>query len=196
MSTAQIQYSVHELLQRAGATIRPHDRADCPKCGRRRAVSYTEEVYFCHGGTCDFNGNGFLLARELGLLKSLPFAEAQKQARLRARAREAAEVVAARIKEEVFALRVQHRRLLDIECTGKERLKGNSKDIVGRDMQKYSWRERLKVLAALTIIEDSKIPTRIKFVDANELKRKEMVESVISTQGIYDANDRFIEVTV
>ena len=93
MPVVQIQYDVPELLRRAGVTLRSRNRADCPKCGKRRTVSYATEVFYCHHTGCNFQGNIITLARELGLLKPLSPHEAQELRRMREHARRAAEEV-------------------------------------------------------------------------------------------------------
>jgi ribosomal protein L37AE/L43A len=61
------QLDLHDSLQRAGARLASRGRADCPRCGKKRTVSYTGEVFFCHHADCKFKGNTFTLAKELGL---------------------------------------------------------------------------------------------------------------------------------
>lgn len=54
------------LLEQAGARLRSAKRADCPRCGGRRTIAYTEETFFCHHFGCGWSGNAITLARELG----------------------------------------------------------------------------------------------------------------------------------
>ena len=199
MSMAQIQYTVPELLIRAGATLHPNDRADCPKCGKRRAVSYTPELYCCHHAGCDFNGNDFRLARDLGLLLPSSPGEAARRREARERAKKAAQILAARIREQVWALRAEHRQLLDVEYAGRERLKQNPQSGLGRDMQNYSRGERLKVLAALTLLEDTPPAERLAFLNSGKPEREKAIAGVIEAGGLYrlhNGEKQFIEVGV
>ena len=59
-----------ELLVQAGAQLRGPKRADCPRCGGLRSISYTDEVFHCH--KCAWAGNAITLAHELGLAISKP----------------------------------------------------------------------------------------------------------------------------
>ena len=196
MSTAQIQYTVPELLTRAGATLRPNDRADCPKCGKRRAVSYTRELYCCHHAGCDFNGNDFRLARDLGLLLRPSPAELERRMEARERAKKAAELIGRRIKAETFELQGEHRSLLDVHYAAEERLKANPNDAVGRDLKAYAERERLKVLSTLAVLEDAPPGERLAFLNADNAEREKVVAGVIETGGLCNSRKQFIEVGV
>src|SRR5581483_3464656 len=55
-----------DLLIQAGARLRSAKRADCPRCGGKRTISFTDETFFCHHADCGWSGNVITLARELG----------------------------------------------------------------------------------------------------------------------------------
>ena len=123
-----VDYPMRELLERAGATLRGRNRADCPSCKGRRTVSYSEEVFYCHHARCDFKGNGVTLARGLGLLRRLSPGEYASQRQTR----EEAERLARRIVEKRNArrsdLQARHRQLLSIRLGALQRLEGNRED--------------------------------------------------------------------
>ena len=52
MAMASLEYSLPDLLERAGCTLRSRNRADCPQCGGRRTLSFTEELFCCHHVAC------------------------------------------------------------------------------------------------------------------------------------------------
>ena len=61
-----------DLLEQADVRLRGAKRGDCPKCGGRRTISFTDECFHCH--KCAWGGNAITLARELGLAISKPTA--------------------------------------------------------------------------------------------------------------------------
>ena len=85
---AAVQYELGALLEMIGARLRGRNRADCPECKRFRAVSFTDETFFCHG--CQWKGNAVTLANELGIYRRIPSAEYREQSRKRERTSEAA----------------------------------------------------------------------------------------------------------
>ena len=194
MNSVQAQYDVPTLLVRAGATLRSKGRADCPRCGKRRTISHTEEVFNCHESTCDFKGNTVTLARELGLLKPPPPREAEELRRTRERARRAAEEVSYRLRECRLTLQEEHRQLLDIYYGGQERLKRDRSPKIGQILVTYSNNQLRRMRAELAIIEDAPVHDRLEYLGANEGKQKGMVCAVISVGGVEDADGRFIEV--
>ena len=194
MNSVQTQYKVPELLTRAGATLQGRDRADCPRCGKRRTISHTEEVFNCHEATCDFKGNAVTLARELGLLKPLPPREAAELRRTRERARRAAEEVSYRLRERRLTLQEEHRQLLDIYYGGQERLKRDRDPKIGQTLVAYAKKQLRKIRAELVLLEDGPLLEHIRYLDANEGKQEGMVCAVIGAGGVEDADERFIEV--
>ena len=191
---AQTQYEMSELLRQAGATLRGRNRADCPRCAKKRTISYATEVFTCHEGTCDFRGNVVTLAMELGLLKPLPPREAEQLRRTRERARQAAEEVSCRLREHRLVLQEEHRQLLDVLYGGQERLKRNHHPKIGQTLVGYARKHLRRVRAELAIIEDSPMPQRLEFLNANEGRQKGMVCAVIVAGGLEDASGRFTEV--
>ena len=194
MPVAEIQFSVPELLTRAGATLRGRNRADCPRCHRKRTVSYTEELYFCHHVGCDFRGNSITLAKQLGLLHALSPREARELRRTTERARWAAEELSFRLRERRLTLQEEHRQLLDILYGGQERLERDRDQKTGQTLVTYARKNLRRVRAELAIIEDSPMPQRLEFLNANEGRQKGMVCAVIAAGGIEDASGKFIEV--
>src|SRR5439155_6592446 len=97
-------FTVPKLLEHAGARLVSNRRANCPRCGTKRTVSYTDEVFNCHHAGCDFKGNVFTLAKELGLAQRIPHSEIQRQRREREHVRRQGEALAERIGERVKAL--------------------------------------------------------------------------------------------
>ena len=194
MNASQTQYDISQLLMRAGATLRGNHRADCPKCGKRRTISHTHEVFTCHEATCDFRGNVVTLAKELGLLKPLSPREAGDLKRTRERARRAAEEFAFRLRERSMPLRQEHRQMLDILYGGMERLKRDRDPKIGQAIIAYAKRKLRKIRAELALVEDAPMPTRLKFLNANEGRQKGMISEVIAGGGLSDVNGTFIEV--
>ena len=194
MSTGETHYELPDLLVRAGATLRGNNRADCPRCRKRRTISHTEEVFNCHEATCDFKGNAVTLARELGLLNPLPPREAEELRRTRERARRAAEEVSYRLRERRLTLQEEHRQLLNIYYGGQERLKRDRDPKIGQILATYAKKQLRRVHAELAIVEGSPIPQRLRYLNANEGRQKGMVCAVIGAAGLEDADGKFIEV--
>ena len=59
-----------DLLTQTDVRLRSRNRGDCPKCGGRRTISFTDECFYCH--KCTWGGNAITLARELGHAISKP----------------------------------------------------------------------------------------------------------------------------
>lgn len=85
-----VQTHIGSLLEIAGARIRGRSRADCPRCKRFRAISFTSETFFCHGIDCGWKGNTVSLEKELGIYRRIPSAEYRELRRRSERAHEAA----------------------------------------------------------------------------------------------------------
>lgn len=102
----------------------------------------------------------------------------------------------ARVREQTWGLRAEHRKLLDIEYKGQERLKRKPESTLGRDMKAYAREERLKVLAALAVLEDSPITQRVAFLDANPEQRGGHISEVVQAGGLYNDRQQFISVEV
>ena len=65
---------------------------------------------------------------------------------------------------------------------------------IGQALVSYARRQLKKIRAELAIIEDSPIPQRLGFLNANESQQKGMVCAVIAAGGVEDASGKFIEV--
>src|SRR5438093_10811719 len=85
---ALTQSEIAALLETGGADPRGKGQ-DCAKCGGVRTVTHTDEVFYCH--KCEWKGNTFTLAKELGVYRRLPSAEYRELCRTRELAREAQE---------------------------------------------------------------------------------------------------------
>ena len=107
---------VPELLEVAGARLRGPKRADCPRCGGKRTVSFTDETFFCHHADCGWSGNTVTLARELGAM--LPRVADRAVARRRIVGREADRVRCFARMRWSF-LRDLNWLLLEIECLAR-----------------------------------------------------------------------------
>lgn len=116
--TAIVQYELTDLLEQSGARPRGA-RHDCPKCGGRRTVSNTDEVFFCH--KCQWKGNVITLKKELGIYQRIPSAEYRELERNRERVRDAAERLYRAAKARRFELYDGLRSLARIE-TGANRI--------------------------------------------------------------------------
>ena len=123
-----VEYPLRELLERAGATLRGRNRADCPSCKGRRTVSYSEEVFCCHHAGCHFRGNNVTLARGLGLLRRLSHGEYQDQRQARKEAEWLAHRIVEKRKARRWGLQARHRQLLSIRLGALERLERNRED--------------------------------------------------------------------
>ena len=194
MNTVKTQYDVPQLLTRAGATLRGRNRADCPRCGKRRTVSYETEVFHCHRTGCNFRGNTITLARELGLLKRLSAKEAQELIVEREQALTAAQWAIERVRERRQELYQFHRDLLDIYYGSVMRLSKNRQDEIGWSCLAYFYKQIPAVRAELNLLEEAPPLERIRYLDANEGKQREMVCEVIAAGGVEDSKGRFIEV--
>lgn len=183
-----------ELLGRMGSTLRNGNRADCPLCGGRRTISYTEEVFFCHHAGCDFRGNIVTLVKRLGLARRFSRGEALAHQRDRDEARAAAEYARRRIKAERHALYEAHRSLLTIRGQAEQRLRKEPDEALAWGALACVNARLPQVKASLAILEDAPIPTRLDFLNACERQRKEMDEKVIRAGGLFDARRKFIEV--
>jgi len=192
-AAASGEHELAELLERAGARIRGHNRADCPRCKRQRAVSFDESkgVYHCHGQGCDFFGGTRNLARELGLYQRLSLAEYRQHRRSHERADRAARALYDRTKARRF-------EVLD-ELDGLNRLELQAHD-AGTDHRAtwgalaWVYAERPGVLAELAILENLGAAELLRFVSASPEERERSLETVILRGGLCDLRGRFVEV--
>jgi hypothetical protein len=90
------------LLEQAGNHPRGN-RHDCSKCGGRRTITHTAEVFYCH--KCTWTGNTITLAGELGLTREwLPRNEYIRRRQQRERADRLAHVFYNQARQQCFAL--------------------------------------------------------------------------------------------
>src|SRR5207249_4584058 len=161
MTVAALDYAMPELLERAGCTLRGRNRGDCPRCGGRRTVSYTEEVFCCHHAGCDFQGNAFQLARQLGLVRRLSPAEAHEQRERRDRARALAGECARKLRARRQELYRAHRELLSIRAEAHE---GERSETVWDALARV-YTELRRVRAELLILESAPVRDRLRFLN-------------------------------
>src|SRR6516225_907177 len=102
MTATATQYDLPALLEMSGAPAAGPRRHNCPKCGGRRTLAHTDEVFYCH--KCQWRGNAVTLAKELGLYRRLPSAAWRELRQNRERADSAARDLYERIKTQRFEL--------------------------------------------------------------------------------------------
>ena len=182
MSVTAVEFALTDLLTRAGARIRGR-RADCPRCKRRRSVSFDESrgVYHCHGAGCDFSGWVVKLAREQGLARPLSHAERQRLHRDWERADRAARALYQRTKARRFELLEELQRLNHLELQAHE---------AGPD-HPATWGalallygEEPAVLAELAILENRGAADLIRFLTADGAARESEIAGVIEHGGL------------
>ena len=93
-----------------------------------------------------------------------------------------------------MVLQAEHRELLNIYYGGEARLKQDRNQKTGQALVAYAKKQLRKIRAELALVEDAPMPDRLRYLDANEGRRKGMVSSVINAGGLEDAGGRFIEV--
>ena len=190
---AAVNYPLSELLTRAGCTLRGRNRGDCPRCGGRRTVSYTEEVFCCHHAGCDFRGNTFQLARQLGLARRLPPAEARELRDRRERARTLAEECARKLRARRQELYQAHRELLSIRTEVHEGWCCESANEAAWDALARVYTELPRVRAELLILETALVRDRLRFLNESAEVRCEVVDRVIAAGGLTDARGKFAD---
>src|SRR6266571_2627065 len=193
MTTVTLEYSMPQLLERAGCKLRGRNRGDCPRCGSRRTVSYTEEVFCCHHAGCDFRGNAFQLARQLGLARRLPPAEARGLRERRERAHTLAEECARKLRARRQELYQAHRELLSIRTEVHEGWCCESANEAAWDALARVYTELPRVRAELLILETALVRDRLRFLNESAEVRCEVVDRVIAAGGLTDATGKFVE---
>ena len=190
------EYSLPDLLGRAGARRITDKRADCPRCGGRRTVSYTDELFHCFQAGCGFKGNALTLARELGLAESFSAEERRALARIRAQAQQAAAWLTAKLRARRFQLYDAHQELLSIIYGASHRLGRLSGDESAWLGLAYAYPELDTTLAELALLENAPIADRLTFLQATPQARREMVRRVTEDGGLWDGQGRFVEVEI
>lgn len=185
--------SITELLASAGAHIRSHGRADCPRCKRRRAVSFdvSKALYYCHGAGCDFSGGAEKLARELGLARRLSPGEREQFHRQYKRADHAARALYARVQTPRFELLEELRSLGRLETTVHS---AGTDHPSTWDALALVHRGRPALLAELAILENCRAADLIRFVSASREQRAKVIDGVLMRGGLCDSRGRFVEV--
>jgi len=193
MSAATVGFDLADLLARAGARIRGR-RADCPHCGGKRTVSYTEEVFYCHHAGCDFRGNTFTLAKELGLARRLPKAEYLARKRDCGRERRAAEALAEQVNARrrllATAERTMHKALAVASAAGRE----NPENPAVWDVMAAVYRQLPNVRAEWVLLSYGPALAVTEFLSASPRVQGEMLGAVIVRGGVFDDGGRFVEI--
>jgi hypothetical protein len=190
------EFELAELLERAGARLVSDRRADCPKCGGRRTVSYLQEVFCCHRAGCDFKGSALTLARELGLAKHLSAEERRALACVRAQAQQAAAWLAAKLRTRRFELYDSHQGLLSILFGTSARLRRDMSDEIAWAGLAYAYPRLDPVRAELAVLESAPIPDRLILLKRSDSHQKEIIRRAIERGGVEDANGHFVEIEV
>ncbi|HEV2383363.1 MAG TPA: hypothetical protein VG206_26665 [Terriglobia bacterium] len=193
---AAVEFDLRELLTAAGAEFGRGKRPRCPRCKKlgTLSVDLANGVFCCHNSECDFRGNAVILAKAQGRLAHVSPAERRAQAEAHRRAREAAEITASRASAERQQLYATHRELLSIQEKADEWLRTNPDDQTAWSGLRFTDIQIPRVRAALGILEDAPIETRLKFLEAGAEEREAMIDVVIERGGILDDSGRFVEV--
>ena len=194
MSIMELQFAMGELLERAGAKLRGRGRADCPRCGGRRTLSYTSSLFKCHHAGCGFQGSSHNLAKELGLARPLSLAEREELQQRLLCAREAAGQALGRVRSRRLELYEAHRSLLSILLSASERLKQNPEDERAWTALAYRGRELPKVRAELAMLESVPVGDRLALLNASNVDRERLVARMVIHGGVVDSNGKFVEV--
>lgn len=186
-------FIVPELLERMGARLGGRNRADCPHCKGKRTVSFTPEVFNCHHAGCDFRGNAYTLAKCLGLARTLSRDEEREWAERRSRARRLAHQIAVTIKARRIELSETHRRLVRFHDVASAWLRENQDDEIGWSALAHVYRLLPSVRAELTILEDTPVAERIRFLNESPAAREKVIEHVMLSGGLMDGAGKFRE---
>lgn len=191
-TAATVEYPMRELLEHVGCKLRGNHRADCNSCGGRRTTAYTDDVYFCH--RCGAKGNAYTLARELGLARRLPPAEARKLYRRRELGKAWGRAAYERARTRRFDLYEAFRSWVTILCGASEKLREDLNDQIAWEALALAYQESPKVQAELAILEDAPIAERVRFLAAGPAEREERIQAVINQGGVV-CGERFIPLT-
>jgi hypothetical protein len=163
------------LLERAGARLRGK-RFDCPECKRFRSGSFTETVFCCHGIGCEFKGGIGTLCRRLNITRTwLPLPEYRRRQRQQARAAAAARALYARVRARhmqlLGALRYLDHLQAEVSCLGPG-------DEGAWSALASSYRQRLNILAELSILENCPATDLVRFLVADGPTREAAIDRV------------------
>lgn len=189
---AAVSLAMPQLLERVGCTLRGRNRADCPWCGGRRTISFTDQVYFCH--RCGAKGNAFTLARELGLARRLSLVEARALRLERERAEAAATAFLVRVRGARFGLDALHIELLNLRDEASERLKANHDDEAAWETLGYIYAELPRVRAELALLSEGRFEDRQAWLQADADTRFEMTNKILLAGGVPTFDRKWVEV--
>ncbi len=194
VSMTAVQYDLADLLQRAHAKIRGRNRADCPRCGGRQTVSFTEELFCCHHAGCDFKGNRFTLARDLGLAQRPSRAEARALHLERERAEAAAQAFLVLVRRARFGLDGLHIELLNLRDEAHERLEVNHDDEVAWEALAYTYSELPRIRAEPALLGEGRFEDRQAWLEAGEERRHEMTDRILRVDGVPAFDGKWVDV--
>ena len=189
MSTAiQAEYDLPALLEQSGAHPRGN-RHDCPRCGGRRTLTHTDEVFYCH--KCQWKGNTATLAKELGVYRPLPSTEYREVQQKRERADRAARTLYQHLTARRFEL------LEDLRGLGKLELSAHR---AGAD-HPAAWsalalvyRERPTLLAQLAVLENWGAAHLVRFFAAGAEECADQIGHVLLAGGVTNWEGRFVNI--
>jgi hypothetical protein len=182
-----VGYDLEALLEQHGCQRRGF-RYDCVRCGGRRTINYTHEVFICH--RCGWKGNAVTLAKDLGIYRRLSPAEYQELRQRRQQADHAAVVLYQRIRTRRLELFDQLHALNRLEIQAHD---------AGPD-HPLTWGalalvhgERPRVTAELAILENGLASDLIAFLEENREGREVALNGVTERGGMFDSRGRFVE---
>jgi ribosomal protein L37AE/L43A len=196
VSTA-VEYEVSDLLRRTGAVPPRYGRGKwtCPRCQRTAlSVNQSSGLFNCFHAGCDFRGNAFTLARELGLTKRLSSAEARALRLEKEQAERASSAFSAQVRAARFGLAALHIELLNLRGQAQARLKVNSDNEAAWEVLAYIHSQLPRVRAALLLLSEGTIGDRRAWLEADERTHHEMVDRILRVGGVPTFDDKFIEI--
>jgi ribosomal protein L37AE/L43A len=193
MTAVAVEFPLVALLERAGATLRSRSRADCPRCGGKRTISHTDEVFYCHHAGCEFTGSALTLAKELGLAPERSADERRQFAQLRKRAHEKAGLVYQRVKARRWKLYDTHQNLLTIWTNAREALGENPQNSTAWAGLAFAQSRLDEVRAALLLLEDGPFPDVLAFLNAAPAEQGRRVRAIIQAGGLLSRHGKFLE---
>jgi ribosomal protein L37AE/L43A len=193
MTAVAVEFPLVALLERAGATLRSRNRADCPRCGGKRTISHTDEVFYCHHAGCESAGTAFTLAKELGLAPERSADKRRQSAQLRRRAQEKAGLVCQRVKTRRWKLYDTHQNLLTIWTNAREALRENPENSTARAGLAFAQSKLDEVRAGLLLLENGPFPDVLAFLNAPPAEQKGRLRAIMQTSGLLSRHGKFLE---
>jgi hypothetical protein len=157
-------------------------------------VSYTDELFCCHYAGCDFRGNAFTLACELGLVRKLSSAEARALRLERERAEAAASAFLVQVRGARFGLDALYIDFLNLRDEASERLKANPNDETAWDALAHIYSELPRVRAELALLCEGTFGDRQAWLDADADKHREMIDRILRVGAVPTFDGKWIEV--